>query len=103
MPPPRAVPIEKIVCRHAFSDIRLVLLFASSVAVLTAFMCFYAAMPMLMSRCGLGPGAYGVAPFVAFTYRARLSPHARIGYQWNSNSILAGDPTGTTGSPARCV
>ena len=45
----------------------------------------------------LGSGAYGVAPFAAFTYHARFSPHARIGYQWNGRSILAGDPTGTSG------
>ena len=48
----------------------------------------------------LGSGAYGVAPFGAFTYKARLSPHVRIGYQWNSHSVLAGDPTATTNSSA---
>jgi Putative MetA-pathway of phenol degradation len=47
----------------------------------------------------LGSGAYGIAPFGIFTYRARLSPHARLGYQWNSHSVLAGDPTGTIGPP----
>jgi hypothetical protein len=42
----------------------------------------------------LGSGTFGVAPFGAFTYRARFSPHVRVGYQWNGSSILAGDPTG---------
>lgn len=45
----------------------------------------------------LGSGTLGVAPFGAFTYRGRVSPHLRGGYQWNGKSILAGDPTGTTG------
>jgi len=43
----------------------------------------------------LGSGTLGVAPFGAFTYRGRVSPHIRGGYQWNGSSILAGDPTGT--------
>jgi hypothetical protein len=43
----------------------------------------------------LGSGAAGVEPFGAFTYHARLSPHVRLGYQWNGRSILAGDPTST--------
>jgi hypothetical protein len=37
----------------------------------------------------LGSGAVGVRPFVAFGYRARVSPHLNIGYQENANSILA--------------
>jgi hypothetical protein len=41
----------------------------------------------------LGTGAYGVTPFGALTYNSRLSPHVRFGYEWNSNSVLAGDPT----------
>jgi hypothetical protein len=48
----------------------------------------------------LGSGTLGVAPFGVFTYRARVSPHIRVGYQWNGDSILAGDPTSTTG-PAK--
>ncbi len=72
--PPRAVSTEKIVCRQAFSDVRLILLFASSVAVLTAFMGFYAAMPMLMSRCGLGPGAYGIAQLANAAAVVGLTP-----------------------------
>jgi hypothetical protein len=52
----------------------------------------------------LGTGAYGVIPFGALTYSARLSPHVRFGYEWNSHSVLAGDPVGlpdeTTGKVA---
>jgi hypothetical protein len=48
----------------------------------------------------LGTGAYGVIPFGVLTYAGRLSPHVRLGYEWNSNSVLAGDPLGTTGSSA---
>jgi hypothetical protein len=45
----------------------------------------------------LGSGAYGVKPFVAASYRARISPHANFGYQWNGDSILA-SPTGASTS-----
>lgn len=45
----------------------------------------------------LGSGATGVKPYVAASYRARVSPHADIGYQWNGSSILAGNiSTGQT-------
>jgi hypothetical protein len=37
----------------------------------------------------LGSGAVGMRPFAAFGYRARLSPHANVGYQANGGSILA--------------
>jgi outer membrane putative beta-barrel porin/alpha-amylase len=43
-----------------------------------------------------GSGTTGVRPFAAFSYRARLSPHANIGYQWNGNSILAGNAVSST-------
>lgn len=47
----------------------------------------------------LGSGAYGYKPFAIFSYRARISPHALIGYEWNTTSILAGDVVqGTKGS-----
>jgi hypothetical protein len=39
----------------------------------------------------LGSGATGVKPFVAASYRARISPHVNIGYEWNGDSILEGD------------
>jgi Putative MetA-pathway of phenol degradation len=36
----------------------------------------------------LGSGSYGVKPFVVLSYKARVSPHVMVGYEWNSNSIL---------------
>ncbi len=48
----------------------------------------------------LGSGAYGIAPFGAMSYRAKFSPHFRIGYQWNSHSVLGGDPTNGAASKA---
>ena len=44
----------------------------------------------------LGSGATGVKPFGTFSYAARVSPHAQIGYEWNGESILAGDIIGPT-------
>jgi hypothetical protein len=41
----------------------------------------------------LGTGAYGVTPFGVLTYASKLSPHVRVGYEWNSHSVLSGDPT----------
>ena len=44
----------------------------------------------------LGSGSYGVKPFAIFSYRARISPHALVGFEWNTKSIAAGDlGTGT--------
>lgn len=37
----------------------------------------------------LGSGSYGLKPFAIFSYRARISPHVLVGYQWNTNSITA--------------
>jgi len=39
----------------------------------------------------LGSGAVGVRPFAAFSYRARVSPHINAGYEWNGDSVLAGN------------
>jgi hypothetical protein len=40
----------------------------------------------------LGSGAYGVKPFVIFSLSKKLlSPHLNLGYQWNGDSVLAGD------------
>ena len=50
--------------------------------------------PSGSAREYLGSGAMGVKPFVAITWASRISPHANIGYQWNGESILAGDVTG---------
>lgn len=38
-----------------------------------------------------GSGAFGVRPFIAASYRARVSPHVNLGYEWNGQSVLAGD------------
>ncbi len=70
----RGVSTGKGVYRQAFSDNRLVLLFVSSVAILTAFMGFYAAMPMLMSMSGLGPTAYGWAQLANAAAVVALTP-----------------------------
>jgi len=46
-----------------------------------------------------GSGAFGVKPFGIFSYRARISPHVLVGYEWNGKSITAGDfVTGTKAS-----
>ncbi len=40
----------------------------------------------------LGSGALGIKPFVALSFYAhRLAPHVNLGYQWNGNSVLAGN------------
>jgi hypothetical protein len=41
----------------------------------------------------LGSGTWAGRPFVAFSYSARVAPHASAGYQVNGSSILAGDIT----------
>jgi hypothetical protein len=44
----------------------------------------------------LGSGAVGIKPFIAVSAGKRYSPHMNLGYQWNGQSILAGNITGTT-------
>jgi hypothetical protein len=41
----------------------------------------------------LGSGAFGLKPFaiMSFSY-GRFSPHVNIGYQWNGDSVLGGNP-----------
>ncbi len=39
----------------------------------------------------LGAGAVGVRPFVVWSYRSRISPHASVGYEVNGSSKIAGD------------
>ncbi len=41
----------------------------------------------------LGSGSYSTKPFAVLSYRARISPHVLVGYEWNSDSITAGDLT----------
>jgi len=36
----------------------------------------------------LGSGAWGTNPYAVFSYVSRLSPHVRLGYQWNSETEL---------------
>jgi hypothetical protein len=48
----------------------------------------------------LGTGAYGFKPYVVFSrFSGRLTPHANLGYQWNSFSVLRLSPT--TGASLR--
>ncbi|MEO8028262.1 MAG: transporter, partial [Bryobacteraceae bacterium] len=48
----------------------------------------------------LGSGSYGVKPFLAVSLRnRRIAPHVNVGYQWNGDSVLAGDVR--TGQKAR--
>ncbi len=42
----------------------------------------------------LGSGAWGFNPFITYSYLAKFSPHAKIGYQWNTDSDL-NNPTYT--------
>jgi hypothetical protein len=42
----------------------------------------------------LGSGAWGINPFLTYSYLAKFSPHAKIGYQWNTESDL-NNPTYT--------
>jgi hypothetical protein len=44
----------------------------------------------------LGLGATGVKPLAFFSYTARWSPHAEIGYEINGDSILGRQPTNQT-------
>jgi hypothetical protein len=51
----------------------------------------------------LGSGATGVKPFGVVSYKARISPHAEVGYEWNGDSTLAGTnivPAATGVTPA---
>ena len=48
----------------------------------------------------LGSGAPGVKPFVALSMNVGpVSPHVNLGYQWNGDSVLAGNVT--TGTKAK--
>ncbi len=42
----------------------------------------------------LGSGTTGTKPFAVVSYRARISPHAEVGYEWNGKSVLAGNFVG---------
>jgi hypothetical protein len=36
----------------------------------------------------LGAGAWGFNPYAVFSYFAKTSPHVRVGYQWNTDTVL---------------
>jgi len=42
----------------------------------------------------LGSGAYGFNLYGLASYKSRVSPHVKIAYQWNTNSVLL-NPNGT--------
>jgi hypothetical protein len=44
----------------------------------------------------LGSGAWGVNPYLVVSYLRKISPHAKIGYQWNTKTDL-NNPTLTAG------
>lgn len=44
----------------------------------------------------LGSGAWGFNPYFVYSYLWKVSPHARIGYQWNTTSEL-NNPSGLAG------
>jgi hypothetical protein len=44
----------------------------------------------------LGSGAYGLNPYVVYSYLWKVSPHVKVGYQWNTASEL-NNPTVTKG------
>lgn len=44
----------------------------------------------------LGSGAFGLNPYLAYSYQAKVSPHAKVGYQWNTRTVL-NNPTLTFG------
>jgi hypothetical protein len=48
----------------------------------------------------LGSGAYGVNLYGMAAYKAKLSPHVKIGYQWNTDSVLL-NIGGTPGASQR--
>lgn len=42
----------------------------------------------------LGSGAYGFNPYAIVSYQWRVSPHARLGYLWNTSTVLIPNPNG---------
>ncbi len=44
----------------------------------------------------LGSGAWGFTPYIVYSYLAKISPHAKFGYEWNTKTEL-NNPTGTAG------
>ena len=44
----------------------------------------------------LGSGAYGFNPYAVVSYQWKVAPHAKIGYVWNTNTVLIPTPNSTT-------
>jgi hypothetical protein len=44
----------------------------------------------------LGSGAWGFNPYLVYSYLSKISPHVKIGYQWNTATEL-NNPTDTAG------
>lgn len=44
----------------------------------------------------LGSGAWGMSPYIVYSYLGKLSPHAKFGYEWNTKTEL-NNPTGASG------
>jgi len=44
----------------------------------------------------LGSGAWGMSPYVVYSYLGKVSPHAKFGYEWNTATEL-NNPTGAPG------
>ena len=44
----------------------------------------------------LGSGAWGIDPYIVYSYLGKVSPHAKLGYQWNTATEL-NNPTFTSG------
>ena len=51
----------------------------------------------------LGSGAYGFNPYGVVSYGGRVSPHARLGYIWNSHTVLIQEPQTANGNPSMCT
>ena len=47
----------------------------------------------------LGSGATGFRPYLVYSRRGRYTPHANIGYQWNSQSVLYPSASGNLRLP----
>ena len=47
----------------------------------------------------LGSGAFGFNPYAVFSYQWKVAPHAKIGYLWNTNSVLI--PSSSTGGSSQ--
>lgn len=44
----------------------------------------------------LGSGAWGMSPYIVYSYLGKISPHAKFGYEWNTTTEL-NNPTGAAG------